>query len=125
MSSSLYNLAGDAAVIVVAIVSVSALFGVLVYRVIFVNSPPIKTPRVRRTLHLIKAGAWLALAALALFAFYDRYWLLRDCFAENEGRCWTPELEGTVSEGAGLIWSSVAILFLGLAVLSWWRARRA
>ena len=67
----------------------------------------------------------LALALVSTFAFYDRYWLWRDCFNEL-GRCWDSATEQVYREQAGLVWGLGVALFAVLAVaLRWPRRHRA
>lgn len=63
---------------------------------------------------------YLALAAVAGFFYYTRYYLWIDCFNEL-GRCYDPDGSGEVYTDAGRIWAYVLALFLMLAA---WRAFR-
>ena len=72
----------------------------------------------------LRIGIWLTLAGISGLAFYDRYWLWRDCFDEL-GRCYDPESKYVFVEGAGFVWSSLTVLFLVLAAFAWRRARRS
>jgi hypothetical protein len=71
------------------------------------------------------AMSFLFAAAAALFAFawYDRYWLWRDCFNEL-GRCYDPVGEQVYVEQAGLVWGMFAAISLLLSGFFAWRARR-
>jgi hypothetical protein len=64
------------------------------------------------------AGVWFALAGFSAFFFYDRYWLWLGCF-NDLGRCYDPVSKHVFVEGAGFIWSSLTLLCLILAVVSW------
>lgn len=75
-------------------------------------------PYLRALLALITA----ALAALSALAFYDRYWLWRDCFNEL-GRCWDSATEQVYLEQAGLVWGGLSGLFLLLTIALIWRRR--
>jgi hypothetical protein len=66
---------------------------------------------------------WTILAGVCAFAFYDRYWLWRDCFNEL-GRCYDPARQQVLLANAGYIWGGLAVLCLVLALLNIWRARR-
>jgi len=57
-------------------------------------------------------------------AWYDRYWLWRDCFNEL-GRCYDPVSEQVFLEQAGLVWGSFAVLSLLFALFFALRARGA
>jgi hypothetical protein len=65
---------------------------------------------------LLAAGA-----VLFAFAWYDRYWLWRDCFNEL-GRCYDPVSEQVYLEQAGLVWGMFTAICLSL---SGWFACRA
>lgn len=64
-----------------------------------------------------------AAAALFAFAWYDRYWLWRDCFNEL-GRCYDPVGGEVYLEQAGLVWGIFTAISLLLSGLFAWRARR-
>ncbi len=64
----------------------------------------------------------LTLAALAAYAFYDRYWLWRDCFNE-EGRCWDSATEQVYLEQAGDVWGCLTVVSLLLALVLLWPRR--
>jgi hypothetical protein len=64
-----------------------------------------------------------AAAALFAFAWYDRYWLWRDCFNEL-GRCYDPGTEQVYLEQAGLVWGTFTGVCLLLSGLFAWRAWR-
>jgi hypothetical protein len=53
-------------------------------------------------------------------AFYDRYWRWRDCFNEL-GRCFDPVAQDVYLEQSGLVWGTLAVIFLlaGLALTFW------
>ncbi|EIM29093.1 hypothetical protein [Microvirga lotononidis] len=57
---------------------------------------------------------WLVLALVCSFAFYDRYWLWRDCFNEL-GRCYDSNA-GVMVEQSGLIWGILTLPFGLLAI---------
>jgi hypothetical protein len=63
------------------------------------------------------------LATLFACAWYDRYWLWRDCFNEL-GRCYDPESQQVYLEQAGLVWG----MLTGISLLSFaffiWRVSR-
>jgi hypothetical protein len=46
------------------------------------------------------------------YAWYDRYWLWRDCFNEL-GRCYDPESQQVYLEQAGLVW----VMLTGISLL--------
>jgi hypothetical protein len=52
-------------------------------------------------------------AALFGYAWYDRYWLWRDCFNEL-GRCYDPESQQVFLEQAGPVWG----MFAGACLLA-------
>jgi hypothetical protein len=62
-------------------------------------------------------------AALSACAWYDRYWLWRDCFNEI-GRCYNPESQQVYLEQAGLVWGMFTGACLAVAALLAWRAWR-
>ena len=55
-------------------------------------------------------------ASVFAAAFYDRYWLWRDCFNEL-GRCFDPESGQVYLEQAGVAWGSLATLSLVTAIV--------
>lgn len=69
----------------------------------------------------------LILALAWAYAFYDRYWIWRDCFNEL-GRCWDSATEQVYLEQSGAIWGMGTLLFAFLAIMLLWprkpRARR-
>lgn len=69
-----------------------------------------------------------AIAMLGVFAFWDRYWRVRDCFNEL-GRCYDAERQEVLLEQAGVAWSVVTagglvVLALGLRGLCRWKAQK-
>ena len=62
-------------------------------------------------------------ATLFAFAWYDRYWLWRDCFNEL-GRCYDPVSQQVYVEQAGLVWALFTAICLLLGGWFAWRARR-
>lgn len=60
-------------------------------------------------------GCCLGWSALAGYAFYERYWRVRDCFNE-QGRCWDEANQEVLVEQAGFIWGALAALGLALAL---------
>ncbi len=68
---------------------------------------------------------FLSLAALFAFAFWDRYWLWRDCFNEL-GRCYDSHSREVYLEQAGIAWGGLAALCLagGAACLMTRRRKR-
>jgi hypothetical protein len=64
-----------------------------------------------------------ASAVLFALAWYDRYWLWRDCFNEL-GRCYDPIGGEVYLEQAGLVWGMFTALCLLLSGYFAWRARR-
>lgn len=69
---------------------------------------------VRRILALIA----VSLAGLSAFAFYDRYWLWRDCF-NDQGRCWDSATEQVYLEQAGDVWGLLTAAFLAAGIMLW------
>lgn len=65
----------------------------------------------RRLLSIGLATPLLALSALFWLAFYDRYWIWRDCFNEL-GRCWDPDGQQVLLEQSGIIWGGLGGLTL-------------
>jgi hypothetical protein len=62
----------------------------------------------------------IGFSALFAAAFYDRYWRWRDCF-KDLGRCYDPVSQDVYLEQAGMVWGSLAVIFLatGLALVFW------
>jgi drug/metabolite transporter (DMT)-like permease len=77
----------------------------------------------RRAILAILACVSGALALVFAYAWYDRYWLWRDCFNEL-GRCYDPEGQQVYLEQAGLVWGLCTGISLLLLVLFARRARR-
>lgn len=71
-----------------------------------------KPGTVLRTLWIALCLAWSSLTG---FAFYERYWRVRDCFNEL-GRCWDEVNQEVLLEQAGIIWGSAAVLGVVLAL---------
>ncbi|MFO1172008.1 MAG: hypothetical protein U1E49_13710 [Hyphomicrobiaceae bacterium] len=65
----------------------------------------------------------LAFGALCAWAFYDRYWLWRDCFNEL-GRCYDSASQEVYLEQAGIVWGTLGALAFGLGLLLLWPRRR-
>lgn len=57
----------------------------------------------------------LLAATLFAFAFYDRYWLWRDCFNEL-GRCYDSATEQVYLEQAGVAWGSLTVICVFAAI---------
>ena len=72
----------------------------------------------RRVLWLLHTAFWLTLFGVCVFAFYERYWQWRDCFSDL-GRCYDPVGEQVLVEGAGFVWSTLALVCASMATLSW------
>jgi hypothetical protein len=77
----------------------------------------------RRILLLVLSTVCAAAAAVFAYAWYDRYWLWRDCFNEL-GRCYDPDGQQVYLEQAGLVWGLFTGFSLLLLVLFAWRASR-
>lgn len=77
----------------------------------------------RRAILALLACVSGGLAIVFAYAWYDRYWLWRDCFNEL-GRCYDPESQQVFLEQAGLVWG----MFTGVSLLCFaffiWRASR-
>jgi hypothetical protein len=71
-----------------------------------------------RTIEALLGLGLTGLGALLALAFYERYWLWRDCFNEL-GRCYDPVSQDVYLEQAGIVWGSLAAICLlgGLALL--------
>lgn len=69
-----------------------------------------------RLIRLLLGTVCLGLSGIFALAFYDRYWLWRDCFNEL-GRCYDPETQEVYLEQAGIVWGTLAALALGAAML--------
>ena len=82
--------------------------------------------RFLRTIWWFPAAIFFAFGVLFLLAFYDRYWLWRDCFNEL-GRCYDPGTEQVYLEQAGVAWGSLAgiCLVAGILVTFWALGRRS
>ncbi len=65
----------------------------------------------------------LAFGAVFALAFYDRYWLWRDCFNEL-GRCYDSASQEVYLEQAGIVWGTLAALAFSLGLLLLMMRRR-
>lgn len=81
---------------------------------------------VSRWVLVIAGAALLGMATLLATAFYDRYWLHRDCF-NDLGRCYESETGTVYVEQAGAIWGGATVLSLAAGLLllglGLWRKR--
>ncbi len=69
-----------------------------------------------RWLLVMTAMASFGLATLLATAFYDRYWLHRDCF-NDLGRCYESETGTVYVEQAGAVWGGATVLSLAAGLL--------
>ena len=81
---------------------------------------------VSRWVLVIAGAALLGMATLLATAFYDRYWLHRDCF-NDLGRCYESETGTVYVAQAGAIWGGATVLSLAAGLLllglGLWRKR--
>ena len=68
-----------------------------------------------RPKHPVRMGIYGLLTAGFTWAFYERYWRLRDCFNE-QGRCYDPVTQQVITDGAAF-WGVLATLFAALFLL--------
>lgn len=57
----------------------------------------------------------MGVAALLALAFYERYWLWRDCFNEL-GRCFDPDTQDVYLQQSGIASGTLSALFLILGL---------
>jgi hypothetical protein len=76
----------------------------------------------RLSLRVAVSLLWLSFTALFAFAFYERFWIWRNCFNEL-GRCYDSEA-GVMVEQAGAIWGIPTLIFALLFLRSLWHLLR-
>jgi hypothetical protein len=76
-----------------------------------------------RIVRLVAGTFLVGLSGLCWLAFYDRYWRWRDCFNEL-GRCYDEVSQDVYLEQAGVVWSSLAVGCIVLAIVLLGRASR-
>jgi hypothetical protein len=62
------------------------------------------------------SGLWLILTLVCAMAFYERFWIWRDCFDEL-GRCYDSDA-GVMTKASGPIWGILTVLFGALFLRS-------
>ncbi|MCF6303287.1 MAG: hypothetical protein L3J13_08835 [Devosiaceae bacterium] len=62
-------------------------------------------------------------SAFFFYAYYERHFRWKECF-NDLGRCYDSETNTVYLEQAGIVWMTLALIFLLMAVVLFWKRRK-